>query len=185
MNKNNTGDASISDVIKGKKFTSATAGVSVTGTHECPTITDLLPSRSNPAGSEQILSGYQGIDSNGAIINGIAEAGGKYEIVEVAASTSNSTTFNFYTTLSNATKCFGAATSIPSTSRQYVTSISNTLCICGIYGTSSDNQQCWTYTPSSTKGSISFTGGTFNLTTKANGVGTLFFLPPMRIVFAE
>lgn len=96
------GDASPSDVLKGKIFTSNTAGVAVEGTHECPTITDLLPTRSNPAGSEQILSGYQGIDLSGEIVEGVAKAGGGYEIVETAATTlNNGGAMTVYHTLGN------------------------------------------------------------------------------------
>ena len=37
---------------------------------EKQTITDLLPERTNPAGANEILSGYQGVDDTGAVVNG-------------------------------------------------------------------------------------------------------------------
>lgn len=73
IDKENTGNASPSDVIKGKIFTSATAGIAIEGTYEIPTITDLLPNRNNPANTQQILSGYQGINQNGEVIIGTHE----------------------------------------------------------------------------------------------------------------
>lgn len=59
---------------------------------EKQTITDLMPERSNSAGAEQILEGYQGVDSEGALITGSMKnngavsstlnAGGSYTVPE-------------------------------------------------------------------------------------------------------
>lgn len=70
VDKSNTGDATTSDVVSGKTFTSSPAGVAVPGTHVCPTLTDLLPAMTNPASAEQIVSGYQGINQNGQVVTG-------------------------------------------------------------------------------------------------------------------
>ena len=66
----NTEDATagVGDVLQGEVFYNA-EGRQV-GTHVCPTVDELLPELSNPATAEQILSGYQAINGEGASVSG-------------------------------------------------------------------------------------------------------------------
>lgn len=67
----NTNDATagVGDVLQGEVFYNA-EGRQV-GEYVPPTVDELLPALSNPAGTEQILSGYQAIDMTGTIITGV------------------------------------------------------------------------------------------------------------------
>lgn len=84
----NTEDAtaSVEDVMQGEVFYNA-EGRQV-GTHVCPTVDELLPELSNPATAEQILAGYQAINAEGNLIEGLMSVfeGLNYAYVESKSS---------------------------------------------------------------------------------------------------
>ena len=68
------------------------------------TLEELLPPRSNPAGAEQIMSGYQGIDIVGGIVDGIAVKGAEWEIIITSSSASNTIS----SSLAEISHCYGS-----------------------------------------------------------------------------